>query len=222
VGFEGLPSPKEDILQRKEKMKQENNQASLLQQMNKTLEQMVIDNKRLEAIVLGTPVVHPSKKGKFSNTKRKEIASRLAIDDPRQMEELSRAAEHDLRKFGANLSDCNTEDETDNERSWKASHNSGKRATKLRSGKTARITTCGVKPQIWPHSELSLCYVSKDVVYDELIIEEFVAGYSTILSHPKINASEQQASLQHLTRLMYLATQYEWSAVTRFPYHCIA
>lgn len=35
--------------------------------------------------------------------------------------------------------------------------------------------------QFWPHSVLSMGYKTKDITYDELSLEEFVAGYSATL-----------------------------------------
>ena len=47
----------------------------------------------------------------------------------------------------------------------------------LKSGKSAKIASCVVRRQFWPHSELSMGYVTKEVSYNELSVEEFVAGY---------------------------------------------
>lgn len=73
-----------------------------------------------------------------------------------------------------------------------------------------------MRPQIWPQSELSLSYVCKDVHYGDLSIEEFVEGYSSILSLSMISQKECQARVEHLTHLMYLASVYEWSVVRAF------
>ena len=74
----------------------------------------------------------------------------------------------------------------------------------MKSGKSAQIATRVVRGQFWPHSKLSLGYVSKNVTYDELTLEEFVAGYSAILLLPQMGA------------LMYLASVYEWPSVRSF------
>jgi len=63
---------------------------------------------------------------------------------------------------------------------------------------------------------LSLGFVSKNVTYDELTIEEFVAGYSAILLLPQITSHERKHRTEHLGALMYLASIYEWSAVRSF------
>lgn len=52
--------------------------------------------------------------------------------------------------------------------------------------------------------------------YDDLSIEEFVAGYSSILSLSTISQKERQARVEHLMHLMYLASVCEWNAVRAF------
>ena len=84
----------------------------------------------------------------------------------------------------------------------------GKRNSK--SGKTAKIATRVVRRQLWPHSELSMGYVSKNVSYDELTLEEFVAAYSAILLLPQVSSHERRHRTEHLGALMYLASIYEW------------
>ena len=93
-------------------------------------------------------------------------------------------------------------------------HTRGKKRAK--SGKSAKISSRVVNPQIWPHSELTLGYVSKDVKYDDLTIEKFVAGYAAILALPSLSSREKRERIEHLNALMYLATVYEWSAVRSY------
>lgn len=74
---------------------------------------------------------------------------------------------------------------------------------KARSGRTAKISNRVVQPQIWPHSELSLAYVRKNLDY-YLSLPEFVAGYTAILSNRSIAFRERDARIEHLNALMYL------------------
>ena len=67
-------------------------------------------------------------------------------------------------------------------------------------------------PQLWPHSELSWLYVSKNISYDELPIEAITAGYCAILHSSSISVSEKDAHIAHLHNLMYLAIQHELSS----------
>lgn len=41
-------------------------------------------------------------------------------------------------------------------------------------------------PQLWPHSHLSLAYVSKDIKYDDLTLVEFSAEFAAIMHRPTI------------------------------------
>ena len=72
----------------------------------------------------------------------------------------------------------------------------------------AKIASPVLQRQFWPHSELSMGYVTKDIGYDELSLEEFVAGYSTILLPPQVSSRERLQCTEHLGALMYLASIY--------------
>ena len=87
---------------------------------------------------------------------------------------------------------------------------------RLKSGKTTKLTSRVVFPQLWPHSQLSLAYVSKDKGYDELTIAEFSAAYASILNLPSISDTERNARLVHFIGLTYLVTQFTWPAVREF------
>ena len=95
----------------------------------------------------------------------------------------------------------------------KASNGGGK---SLKSVKESKITTTVLYPQLWPHSFLSLMNARRDIKYDDLTLEEFVAGYGQILQSPDIVESERSARLKLLVSLMYFAQQYEWQAVLSF------
>jgi hypothetical protein len=108
AGHEGLPSPRQ--AQEQDAIKKETlDQAALIQQMNSKLERLVLENKRLEAAVLGTlpraikkeKSQRKMKSDKEGTDQNKERSSHLVIDNLRQMEALSRLAERDLHKLGA-------------------------------------------------------------------------------------------------------------------------
>ena len=63
-----------------------------------------------------------------------------------------------------------------------------------------------VTPQLWPHSFLSLAYVSKDRNYDELTLAEFTAGYASILQLNSLFSDERAGRLNH----------FAWLAVREF------
>lgn len=112
--------------------------------------------------------------------KLKEISSR----DLREFEDLSQAVEKRLSTMGlassasAAVADESTSSEESDDDSSSAERKSRKKRGKrnLKSGKTAKIATHAVRRQLWPHSEFSMGYVSKNVSYDELTLEEFVTG----------------------------------------------
>ena len=58
--------------------------------------------------------------------------------------------------------------------------------------------------------------MSKTKTYDKLTIAEFSAGYASILKLPSISETERSARLDHFIVLMYLVTQFNWSAVREF------
>ena len=67
----------------------------------------------------------------------------------------------------------------------------------MRSGKTAKITSGVLHPQVWPQSQLSLAYISKEVAYDNLTLAEFAARFASILHLPSLSAEEQDARTDH-------------------------
>lgn len=165
--------------------------------------------------------VRAENKALAHGSKQDKLLTAVNSTDLRSFESLARDVEKQLGKMGlaehkptdsSTDSDSSSSDQGDTTR-----HNSRRRrGKKLKSGKTAKVVSKVVRPQIWPQSDLSLSYVSKDVRYDDLSIEEFVAGYSSILALRSIAQKERQARVEHLTNLMYLANVYEWSAVRGF------
>jgi len=87
---------------------------------------------------------------------------------------------------------------------------------KLKSGKEAKITSMVLVLQHWPHSYLLLSQAKCHVKYEELTIDEFVAGYGQILLSPQLSQPEVPARLRHLVSLMYFAQRYEWHAALSF------
>ena len=116
-------------------------------------------------------------------------------------------------QFLSQLDDSSSE-ESEVEDKTKTKSTRGRRHA-LRSGKASKLTSRVVNPQLWPHSHLSLSYVSKDKKYD-LTLAEFAAGYAAILQKPTLPPQELRARIVHLSSLMYLATQFIWSSVRDF------
>ena len=137
--------------------------------------------------------------------KHKEISSR----DLHEFEDLSQAIEKCFGKMAlassasaAAADESTSSEESDNDSS-SAERKSQKKEVKrnLKPGKTAKIASHVVWQQLelWLYSELSMGYVSKNVSYDKLTLEEFVAGYSAILLLPqtKQNKQTKQSFINH-------------------------
>ena len=138
-----------------------------------------------------------------------------AVQDPRKENTLKDLRANPLvtskvEQFLSQLDDSSSEESRDDDKTKKKSSR-GRRHT-LRSGKASKLTSRMVNPQLWPHSHLSLSYVSKDKKYD-LTLAEFAAGYAAILQRPTLSPQELRACIVHLSSLMYLATQFTWSSV---------
>ena len=87
--------------------------------------------------------------------------------------------------------------------------------TKHKSGKDRTPTSYVKFPQDWPHSFLSLQFVSKNKKYEDLSLAEFCAGYCSILE----TISDKQLVLHrisHFKDLMYLTRSYQWKYILEF------
>ena len=82
----------------------------------------------------------------------------------------------------------------------------------LESGKGSKLTACMVNPQLWPHSHLSLSYVSKEKKYD-LTLASFTTKYAAIHQRPILPPQKLSTSIVHPPSPMYLVTQFTWSLV---------
>ena len=113
-------------------------------------------------------------------------------------------------KFLATPEDSSTDEDSDEKDNTCTSRG---RCHTLKSGKDGTLTSQVLAPQLWPHSHLSLMYVSKDKKHDDLSLAEFPAGYAAILQHHTLSSSELHTPIDHLSVLMYLATLYSWPSV---------
>ena len=94
-----------------------------------------------------------------------------------------------------------------------------KKSRKKRSGKDSKMTSYVKYPQEWPHAHLSLHFVNKSRKYDDLTIQEFCAGYCSILD--EVDGKELKYRVQHLRELMYLSTIYRWECVLSYHAACL-
>ncbi len=116
----------------------------------------------------------------------------------------------------------NTSDEEDEDRKLRKKKKSKKakkkdRKDKHKSGKNRKPTSYVKFPQDWPHSFLSLQFVSKDKKYEDLTLSEFCAGYCSILETIKSNKHLLlQQRITHFKDLMYLTATYQWKFILNY------
>lgn len=148
------------------------------------------------------------------------------IDDLRNMSSLASQVDQHLTELGVltthNVSSSSGTDTEDiAKRSSKHKRKSKTKTKAKKSGKDANLTSNVCFPQLWPHSQLSMHFVSQDKSYDTLTLAEFCAGYATILESKSLPSNEIIHRIAHLKDLMYLATQYKWSNVLNFHAACL-
>ena len=118
------------------------------------------------------------------------------LDDLRKEETLQDRVAQRLAQL--DVEDDSSSDGTDGQdEDFNDSKRASRRSTgkSLRSGKTVKPTSKVVRPQLWPHSKLNFAACSNDVTYDQLSIEEFVAG-------PYLNAMRRSATMRYIASAM--------------------
>ena len=198
--------------QRNEQLREE------LETLRRQQELLALEEKgaSLEAQVKEAKAKSASKTLKSrSGTNATARSNRHTLDDLRGNEHLQDRVDRHLAKLDFHDSSSSSSDDDDSRASGR--QRSVAIGKSLKSGKTVKPTSRVLHPQLWPHSELnSASRPLKDLTYDKLCIEEFVAGYTSILHAGDIAASEKRAREAHLIHLMYLAQTYEWSAVLAY------
>ena len=145
-------------------------------------------SKQLERIVSETKEVEKSLKDLESNkNKTKSGRKKLSIGSLRGMgdvqEEVNLLMDKKLNIKSIVSSEesvsCESGSDEASPRSNKRRKNDKKSLHK--SGKSKTLTSYVRFPQEWPHSHLSLSFVSRPKQYEELTIAEFCAGFAAIL-----------------------------------------
>lgn len=164
--------------------------------------------------------VTKKKKGKnrSSRQKKRYVVSSSSSSETSSSEESNSDSDSDSSSC-SDSSGSHSKRKSRRRRSKKKSKNSGRKICR-RSGKNRKISSNVKYPQQWPHSQLSLHYVSKKKTYEDLSIQEFCAGYATIIENTK-SKREQKYRITHLKDLMYLSTKYRWDCVLSFHAACL-
>ena len=155
------------------------------------------------------------------------VDARTSLNDLRNMEDVSRRVDQRMATLGFVSSDTTgSSGSSDSEQEGKHRRTrKGRKKNRNRrqgSGKLNTLSSDVMYPQAWPHSFLSMQYVTKPKKYDDLTVAEFAAGFCTILQNKNISLQEKSARLEHFRELMYLATHHPWASVKSFHAACLA
>ena len=138
----------------------------------------------------------------------------VELEDLRQEPNLLRKADRALKDLNvfSGSDDSDDEDVAPSRRKKKS----------VKSGKDLKISSNVIKVEKWPHVFLTVAQYSRSGrKYDDLTVEEFVAGYSAILAQPDVSVAEVNARIKHLQKLMYLAMRNTWRSVLLFHSLCL-
>ena len=172
-----------------------------LTEMKRLLEEEKERNKVLEE----TPQLEQMRKELEALRLPNATLEKRAVQDPQKETTLKHLRTNpwvtsQVEQFLSQLGDSSSEESEDDDKTKKKSSR-GRRHT-LKSGKASKLTSRVVNPQLWPHSHLSLSYVSKEKKYDDLTLAEFAAGYAAILQRPTLPPQELSARIVHLSSLI--------------------
>ena len=114
------------------------------------------------------------------------IPSQVTLPELRDMKDLVSQVDSRVSQLGM-LPESSDDSDRENDASHAELNGSaatGKQpqhAGKLKSGKEARVTCIVRYLQLWPHSHLTFLHHKRETRYEDLTLEEFVAGYGEIL-----------------------------------------
>ena len=185
-----------------------------LEELQEKLESMLVARKKLEKKMKKhqlseriTALLNQNKKDQKKHNQKNIKGKR------RESNIYSSCSSEDSHVVDSSDSDLNNDSsEEDTRRSRHKKKRSKSRNKK--SGKSSKVTSKVKYPQEWPHAHLSLHFVNKLKKYDELSIQEFCAGYCSILD--EVNDNECKHRVQHLRELMYLSTIYQWECILSY------
>ena len=147
----------------------------------------------------------------------------LDINDLRSMKKLRKQAKKQLNLHGLVVESSSDSDsdssssefsETDSDlnsgTSGKSKHKKKHRkSNSKKSGLTSKASEAIKNRQRYPHAYLRFDYASKNMSFDKLDLNLFVAGELEIISSSKTENLERKGRLNLLKKLMYLSSSYE-------------
>ena len=220
---EGCSEDDEDIKRAQERLK------SLKRQQKKLKKERKLQYLAREAEEIEKQLKQAKSKGNKKKKRADEnvvtVASLRGMSDV--VDEVDQLMDKKFNlKTGNSSSSSSSDDSTDGTGSDSGAEKlrkKGKRETsetkKHRSGKSKKLTSYVPFPQKWPHSHLTLHFVSREKKFEELTIAEFCAGYIAILEMSQGSVKVHRTS--HFKELMYLATKYQWRHVLNYHAACL-
>ena len=132
----------------------------------------------------------------------------------------------ELQEFGI-LSESSSEAESSHESYFdssddsKSDHSSKKKKKhkkhkSKKSGINAKASDRVKNPQKWPHSHLQFEHVNKQLKFDELNFQLFVAGELEIISDSDLSSTEKNGRVALLKKLVYYYATYEFKGLKAF------
>ena len=119
-------------------------------------------------------------------------------------------------------SDDSSDSDREERKKRKARKDRKSQPAHVKSGKLLKVSFKVLQQEHWPHSFVNQTQFSKKATkYDDLSMEQFVAGFMAILAIPDLEETERKARIDHLGHLMYLAMIYSWEAVLNFHAVCL-
>ena len=170
----------------------------------------------------GHNVSTPPRSNGHDAVQASQPVSAVTLPELRAMARLSRKADQQVAQLGLADSSASTIDFDGDDSDLQSPLSTKSKIVHayggkfLKSGKEAKITITVLYTQSWPHCYLSITHGRRDVKYEELTLEEFVAGYGQILLFPDLSEVERCSRLKHLVTLMYFSQLYGRQAVLSF------
>ena len=147
-------------------------------------------------------------------------APRINLNNIRQVPDIREEVDNRMHSLGLVQgqdvsSSSRDSSDSEDERRRRRRKDKKKSSRRHQSGKVKKVTSYVKYPEVWPHTELVLHFVGRPKEYEELTIQEFVAGYTAIVQSESCPVRSRHR-LAHLKKLMYYATVNTWPSVLNF------
>lgn len=163
-----------------------------------------------------------------ADTSGSKGTTQFNINTLRDMPNLRNKARKELKSLGVVLHSSSSDSDSSNSSERSISSGSSdvqdfdnitrnkkhkKHKHKNKSGITSKASDSVKVKQKYPHSNLRFDFVSRNITFDKLEFNLFIAGELEIISSSKINPVEKEGRILLLKKLMYLNSSYEFSVI---------